>query len=47
MKKPLLILFLAVICSAIDLRAQDARAVLDAASTALGAANLRSLGFLG
>ena len=47
MKKPLLILFLAVICSAIDLRAQDARAVLDAASTALGAANLRSLEFSG
>jgi glyoxylase-like metal-dependent hydrolase (beta-lactamase superfamily II) len=47
MKKPLLILFLAVICSAIDLRAQDARAVLDAAAAALGAANLRSLVFSG
>ena len=47
MKKPLLLLFLAVICSAIDLRAQDARAVLDAAAAALGAANLRSLQFSG
>ena len=47
MKKPLLILFLAVICSAIDLRAQDARSVLDAASTALGAGNLRTLEFSG
>jgi glyoxylase-like metal-dependent hydrolase (beta-lactamase superfamily II) len=47
MKRPFLILVLAVACSAIDLRAQDARAVLDAAAAALGAANLRSLEFSG
>jgi len=47
MKRPLLILLLAVICSSVGLRAQDARAALDAASAALGAANLHSLEFSG
>lgn len=47
MKKCLLLLCLAVLGGAVQLRAQDAKASLEAASTALGAGNLRSIEFSG
>ena len=47
MKKSLLFLCLTLAIGSIQLRAQDAKASLDAVSAALGAANLRSIEFSG
>ena len=47
MKKSLLLLCLAVAAGSIQLRAQDAKASLEAVSAALGAANLRTIEFSG
>ena len=47
MKKPLLLLCLALLGGSIHLRAQDARASLEAVSAALGAGNLRTIEFSG
>src|SRR5262245_56750551 len=47
MKKSLLFLCFALACGSIRLAAQDAKATLDAVSTALGASNLRSIEFSG
>jgi glyoxylase-like metal-dependent hydrolase (beta-lactamase superfamily II) len=47
MKKCLLLVCLAAVFGSIQLRAQDAKATLDAASAALGAGNLRSIEFSG
>jgi glyoxylase-like metal-dependent hydrolase (beta-lactamase superfamily II) len=47
MKKCLLLLCLTLCCGSIQLRAQDGKASLEAISTALGAANLRSIEFSG
>jgi glyoxylase-like metal-dependent hydrolase (beta-lactamase superfamily II) len=47
MKKSLLLLCLTLVAGSIQLRAQSAKASLDAASAALGAGNLRSVEFSG
>ena len=47
MKKYLLLVCLTAVLGSIQLRAQDAKATLDAASAALGAGNLRSVEFSG
>jgi hypothetical protein len=47
MKKPLLLLCLTLVAGSSQLRAQNAKATLDAATAALGAANLRSVEFSG
>src|SRR6266850_7438098 len=47
MKRCVLLLCLTVLGGSIQVRAQDAKATLDAASAALGAANLRSIEFAG
>jgi len=47
MKKSLLLLCLTAVFGSIPLRAQDAKATLDAASAALGAGNLKSIEFSG
>ena len=47
MKKYLLLVCLTAVFGSIQLRAQDAKATLDAASAALGAGNLRSIEFSG
>jgi len=47
MKKSAFLLFVAVVCGSIQLRGQDAKASLEAASAALGAGSLRSIEFSG
>jgi len=47
MKKSAFLLFVAVFCGSIHLRGQDAKASLEAANAALGAASLRTIEFSG